>query len=199
MVAKKGGKKKLTREQAGDGRAMNVRRRSANGESMTVKKKMAGLKVWQLVLLLVVVIGGTVLFVGAASGWFGGGKVVLDAEYYCGDDCDGKMMELDGARYEELVQNGGSLVVFVDQSGCTTAERLRGDVEDYAGDAEIRVYRMMFAEARETSLHDYVKYYPSVVIVSRGRAVGYLRADSDEDADYYNDYEAFRMWMGRYL
>ncbi|MBQ3433042.1 hypothetical protein IJG22_01955 [Candidatus Saccharibacteria bacterium] len=199
MGAKKGGKEKTTRGQVGDGRAMNAGKRSANGESMTVKKKMAGLKVWQLVLLLVVVIGGTVLFVGAASGWFGGGKVVLDAEYYCGDDCDGEMTELDGARYEELVQNGGSFVVFVDQSGCTTADRLRGYVEDYAGDAEIRVYRMMFAEARETSLHDYVKYYPSVVIVSRGRAVGYLRADSDEDADYYNDYEAFRMWMGRYL
>ena len=199
MVAKKGGKEKLTRGQAGDGRAMNAGRRSANGESMTVEKKLAGLKVWQLMLLLVVVVGGTVLFVGAAGGWFGSNKVVLDAEYYCGDDCDGEMAELDGASYEELVQNGGSFVVFVDQGGCTTADRLRGYVENYANNMGVRVYRMMFAEAREASIHDYVKYYPSVVIVSKGRVVGYLRADSDDDADYYNDYEAFREWMGRYL
>jgi hypothetical protein len=135
-----------------------------------------------------VVVGGTVLFVGAAGGWFGSNKVVLDAEYYCTEGCDGDMAELDGVGYEELVQNGGSFVVFVDQGGCTTADRLRGYVEDYANNMGIRAYRMMFAEARETSIHDYVKYYPSVVIVSKGRVVGYLRADSDDDADYYNHY-----------
>lgn len=168
-------------------------------QPVTMKQKLSGLKVWQLVVLLVVVVGGTVLFVGAASGWFGGGKVVLDAEYYCGDNCDGEMMVLTGAEYEELVRGGGSFVVFVDQSGCTTADRLRGYVKDYALETGMKVYRMMFSEARETSLHDYVKYYPSVVVVSKGQVVGYLRADNDEDADMYNDYDAFHKWMERYL
>ena len=136
---------------------------------------------------------------GAVSGWFGGGKVVLDVEYYCGESCDGEYLQLTGVEYEELVRDGGSFVVFVDQSGCTTADRLREYMSDYALETGIKVYRMMFAEAKETLLHDYVKYYPSVVVVSKGRVVGYLRADSDEDADYYNDYEAFRMWMRRYL
>lgn len=168
-------------------------------QPVTMKQKLSGLKVWQLIVLLLVVVGGTVLFVGAASGWFGGGKVVLDAEYYCGESCDGEMMVLTGAEYEELVREGGSFVVFVDQSGCTTADRLRGYVSDYALKVGMKVYRMMFSEARETSLHDYVKYYPSVVVVSKGRVVGYLRADSDEDADMYNDYDAFVGWMKKYL
>lgn len=162
-------------------------------------KKKTELKTWQLVLLLLVVVGGTVLFLGAPSGWFGNGKVVLDAEYYCGENCDGEMMELSGAEYEDLVKEGKSFVVFVDQSGCTTADRLRGYVTDFAREAGVKVYRMMFSEARETSLHDYVKYYPSVVVVSRGKVVAWLRADSDEDADYYNDYEAFKGWAQRYL
>lgn len=168
-------------------------------QSVTMKQKLSGLKAWQLIVLLVVVVGGTVLFVGAASGWFGSSKVVLDAEYYCGDSCDGEMMELTGAEYEELIREGGSFVVFVDQSGCTTADRIREYMTDYALETGVRVYRMMFSEARDTSLHDHVKYYPSVVIVSRGRVVGCLRADSDEDADIYNDYDVFKEWMGRYL
>ena len=168
-------------------------------QPVTMKQKLSGLKVWQLVVLLLVVVGGAVLFVGAASGWFGGDKVVLDVEYYCGDDCDGEFLQLNRAEYEELVRNDGSFVVFVDQSGCTTADRLRGYVTDYALEAGVEVYRMMFSEARETSLHDFVKYYPSVVVVSKGRVVGYLRADSDEDADMYNDYDKFVEWMGRYL
>lgn len=162
-------------------------------------KMKSKLKTWQLVLLLLVVVGGTVLFLGATSGWFGSGKVVLDAEYYCGENCDGEMMDLLRAEYEDLVKEGKSFVVFVDQSGCTTADRLRGYVTDFAREAGIKVYRMMFSEARGTSIHDYVKYYPSVVVVSRGKVVAWLRADSDEDADYYNDYEAFKGWAQRYL
>ncbi len=148
-----------------------------------------------LVVALVVVLLGGVVFMGAVSGWFGSEPVTLDAEYYCGEDCDGEMMDLSGAEYEELVAEGKSFVVFIDQGGCTTADRLRGYVRDWGVSVGVKVYRMMFEDERETSLHDYVKYYPSVVVVSKGKVVAWLRADSDEDAEEYNDYEAFRGWM----
>ena len=148
-----------------------------------------------LVVALVVVLLGGVLFVGAVSGWFSNDMVMLDEEYYCGENCDGEMAELSGAKYEQLVADGKSFVVFIDQSGCTTADRLKEYMKDYALEAGVKVYRMMFADARETSLHEYVKYYPSVVVVSKGKVTAWLRADSDEDADYYNDYEAFEGWM----
>ena len=63
----------------------------------------------------------------------------------------------------------------------------------------ILTYRMMFAEVKESSLHEQVKYYPSVAIVSRGKVMAYLRADSDEDVEIYNNYDAFKEWMGKYL
>lgn len=171
----------------------------SDGKAVGIGRGLVRLKIWQLVLLLLVVVGGVVLFVGAVSGWFGNSKVVLDAEYRCGESCDGEMMKLTGAEYEELIRGGGSFIVFVDQNGCTTADRLRKYVSDYALENGIKVYRMMFSEARGTSLHDYVKYYPSVAIVSHGRVMGYLRADSDEDADYYNEYGAFEAWIRQYL
>ena len=174
-------------------------KRASGKRPATIQKKLAGMKVWQLLALLVLVVGGVVLFVGAASGWFSSDtKVVLNAEYYCGDSCDGEYMELAAWEYEELVREGKSFVVFVDQNGCTTADRLRVYVRDFANEAGVRVYRMMFSEVKKSSLGEAVKYYPSVAVVSQGKVVGYLRADSDEDAGAYNDYDAFKGWMGRY-
>lgn len=160
------------------------------------KEKKQQLGVLGLVVALIVVLFGGVLFVGAASGWFDDPKVKLDAEYYA----DGaEFMELTAGEYEGLVGAKKSFVVFVDQDGCTTADRLREYVTRYMTETGILTYRMMFAEVKESSLHEQVKYYPSVAIVSRGKAVAYLRADSDEDAEMYNNYDAFKEWMGKYL
>ena len=160
---------------------------------------MKNLKVWQLVLLLVVVIGGSVLFVGLSSGWFSSVNVKFSPEYLCGENCDGEFLDLTSEEYEKLVAEKKSFMVFVDQGGCTTADRLRGFVKDYASSSGIRVYRIDFSDMKETSLHESVKYYPSVVLVSSGKVVGFLRADSDEDSDAYNKYEAFLDWMGKYM
>ena len=159
----------------------------------TEKQKQMG--VLGLIVALVVVLMGSVLFVGAASGWFEDPKVTLDAEFYG----EGEMVDLAGADYEGLVGAGKSFVVFVDQEGCTTADRLEEFVKDLAKEKGIRVQKMVFADVKETSLHDYVKYYPSVVVVSKGKPVAWLRADADEDADAYNETEAFRGWISKYL
>lgn len=158
--------------------------------------------VGRLVILLVVVVLSGVLFVGAASGWFDGEKkVVLDAEYVCGTECDGEFLEgesgagLKAREYEELIEAKKSFILLVDQGGCTTAERLKGYMRDFAKEAGVKVYRMMFSEVKNSSLHEKVKYYPSVVVVSFGEVIRFLRADSDEDAKMYNDYEEFKGWM----
>lgn len=152
-----------------------------------------------LVTLLVLIVAGGVLFMGAMSGWFSDKKAVLDEEYYCEDMCDGEFAELSAEQYEELVKEKKSFVVFVDQGGCTVADRLRGYVLDFAMKNKIRVYRIMFEEMRGISLHDFVKFYPSVAVISKGKVTGYLRADSDDDAAAYNNYGEFERWMGEYL
>ena len=160
-----------------------------------MKKKQQKNIAW-LVGLLILTVGGGILFVGAASGWFDDGRVKLDAEYY---EEGAELVKLSADEYEGLIEAGKSFVVFVDQNGCTTADRLRGYIKQYMAEKGILVYQMMFGEVKKATLHEQVKYYPSVAIVSRGRVVAYLKADSDEDADIYNDYEAFRGWMGKYL
>ena len=158
------------------------------------KKKQMG--VLGLVVALIVVLMGGLLFVGAVSGWFDDPKIVLDAEYYTSEP---ELKDLSVDKYEELINSKKSFLVFVDQGSCVTADRLRGYTKDYLEAHGVSAYRMMFSEMKESSLHNFVKYYPSVVIIDKGVVKTFLRADSDADSGMYNDYNMFEEWMGRYL
>lgn len=156
-----------------------------------------GAKTGVLVLALLVVVIGGVLFMGATAGWFlEAGKVVLSGEYYCGEERTGELTEMTVEEYEELVKEKKSFIMFVDQGGCYTAATMKEWLGDYTKEAGIRVLRMSFSEMKKTALYpEVVKHYPSVVIFREGQAVAALRADADEDAEMYNNEEAFRGWI----
>lgn len=161
---------------------------------------MASVKTWGLLAGAIAVPILSVVFVGAVAGWFGSGSVTkLDPEYYVSvvanpDDWD-FIETLTPEKYQELVEAKKSFILFVDQGGCNTADRLRGFIRDYASENGLQVYRMMFADLKNTSLKGQVKYYPSVVIVSNGNPVQWLDTSSAEDVEEYNEYEAFSAWM----
>ena len=160
------------------------------------KKKKQQPGVLKLVIALAVVLAGGVLFMGAVGGWFTNQKIILDEEYYSEET---GLMELSTEEYENLREMKKSFVVFVDQDGCVTADRLREYVQDWSASVGVRAYRMMFGEAKNSSLHEYVKYYPSVVLIDKGKVRMYLRADSDEDAPMYNDYNEFETWIKKWI
>ncbi|MDO5452111.1 MAG: hypothetical protein Q4F56_03420, partial [Candidatus Saccharibacteria bacterium] len=66
------------------------------------KKKQAG--VLGLIVALVMVLFGSLLFMGLV-GWFGEAKITLDAEYICGEECDGEYLNLAKDDYETLIGN----------------------------------------------------------------------------------------------
>lgn len=149
---------------------------------------------------VLVIIAGCALLLAAVAfgvrdGWFEG-KVVLGEEYY-GEFTD--FNKLSAEEYEGLIEKKDSFIVFVDQAGCETADRTREFVRDWATEKKIKVQRIMFSEMKETSLHDSVRYYPSVVVINEGRVRVFLRADSDADAKMYNDYDSFKNWIEKYL
>lgn len=161
------------------------------------KKEKRGRKiVISVIILIVVLLMGGVLLAGGMSGWFDDSKITLDNEYY-GEGAE--FIGLSAGEYENLIKDKKTFLVFVDQGGCTTADRLRGYMKDYMKEKGILAYRIMFSDLKESSLHNKVKYYPSVAVVSKGKVVGFLRADVDEDAEMYNDYEAFKGWIGKWL
>lgn len=152
-----------------------------------------------LIIGLVLVVGLSIVFVGAVGGWFSSISVVLDEEYICEDECENELINISAAKYENLIRDGKSFVVFVDQDGCIMANMVRGFVQDYSEEKGIKMLRIMFEEMKQTSLYNNVDFYPSVVIISKGKVIDWLRSDSDEDTSAYNDYDEFKAWTDGYL
>ena len=160
---------------------------------------MRNWKSWQLIAGLLLVVLGSVGFILAVSGVFNSPRAEISAEYLCGENCDGEYIELSPAEYDNLIDEKKSFIVLVDQDGCTTADTLEGYVRDLAISKGFKIFKMMFSDVKKTSLYDFVKYYPSVAVISNGKVIGYLRADEDEDAPAYNNYDEFLRWISRHL
>ena len=167
---------------------------------MNMNAKQCG-KIAGLVVALVAILIGSLVFAGAVSGWFDGPKIALDREYYCeGQNCsDNDLLELTVDEYRELSNAKKTFAVFVDKDGCTTADKMRSFVLDYMKENGVKIYRISYEDMKETSMHELVKYYPSVAIISKGKVFKFLKADSNEDVDAFENKEAFNAWMNKYL
>lgn len=165
-----------------------------------MKNKKQCRQIAGLIITLMVVLVGGVVFMGAVSGWFGGPKVAIDDEYYCeGEGCAGNFIDLTIEEFNNLVGAKKSFVIFVDKNGCTTADKMRGFITDTMKEKGMKIFRMDWEDMKETSVYELVKYYPSVVIVSKGKVFKFLRADSDEDVGAYENGEDFKRWLEQYI
>ncbi|MBR3368611.1 hypothetical protein IKG45_02350 [Candidatus Saccharibacteria bacterium] len=108
-------------------------------------------------------------------------------------------IDITGEEYEKLLNEKKSFLVFVDQSGCITAEGLRKNLEEIQKERNFKVYRIMFSDARETSMSEYVKFYPSLVIVGQGEIKSWLKADADEDTERYKTKVDLEDWLNKYI
>ena len=72
-------------------------------------------------------------------------------------------------------------------------------MKEFPEEMQFKYYRIMWSQAKESSLHESVKFVPSVAIVREGKIVDFLDADSAEDTDKYNDAEALRSWIDEYI
>ena len=146
-------------------------------------------------------LGGVVIFTivvaGGVFGWYlvSRQKFTLDTEYVG----SAGWLDLDAAGYEKLVSERKTAVIFADSTACTTADRMRGFLEEISEEKQVLIYRMMWPEVLESSLHAEVKYYPSVVILRGGQVVDFLKADKDEHGAIYNDKALLLDWLEQYL
>ena len=170
------------------------------GEQKEKKKLPKWVHIVLLSGALVAIVAESIIFAGSLAGWFEEvPKVEISSEYSCSASEAEEFINLTPEDYENLVGEEKSFVIFVDQDGCTTADGLRERIIEYAKANGIKINRIMFSDMKETSLGDKIKYYPSVAIVSEGEPVVWLRSDSDEDADVYNNYDALVAWFEKYL
>jgi len=101
--------------------------------------------------------------------------------------------------YEKLIETKKSFVILVDKPDCYTSENVRGFMAEFPDDIQFKYYRIMWSQMRDSSLHEQVKFAPSVAIIRSGQVVDFLDADSDEDTAKYNDAQALQNWITKYI
>lgn len=120
----------------------------------------------------------------------------LSDEYYGTSEM---LTGLTAEEYEKLLSEKRSFVVMVDKPGCITTPPMRERMANFPDNMQFKYYQFMWSEAKESSLHNYVTFVPSVAIIREGEVVAWLRADSDEDTEYFNSAEALQSWVAKYV
>ena len=101
--------------------------------------------------------------------------------------------------YEKLIKEEKSFIVMVDKPDCYTTADMRKRMTEFPEDMQFKYYRIMWTQAKESSLHEYVKFVPSVAIIHNGEVVDFLDADSDEDTAKYNEAQVLQDWIKSYV
>ena len=147
---------------------------------------------------LCIIFGVIFLIVGVFGILF---SVFSNQKFKLDDDQFGssEFVRISGEEYEKLKEEKKSFLVFVDQDGCITADGLEKISKETMDEKNLKVYEIMFADARETSMFEKVKYYPSFVIIKNGEIVSWLKADADEDVERYKNKTEFNLWLDKYI
>ena len=122
-------------------------------------------------------------------------KFRLDDEYYA----ESMEMNIKKDEYEKLISDKKSFIVLVDKPGCITTPGMRKNMSEFPEDTQFKYYRIMWDEAKESSLHEYVKFVPSVAIIYKGEVKEWLQADRDEDTKYFENADDLKEWIHKYI
>ena len=121
--------------------------------------------------------------------------------FYLESECysNSGIIEIDNNKFNELVQNKKSFVVFIYDPICITSNNFSEILTEFSSDNQIKFYKMSFENMKSTELNNKIKFYPSLVLINKGKLVDYLDAESDEDKEYYKNIDAFEKWFYSYV
>lgn len=152
-------------------------------------------KSWQIGVLIAalsaIILG---LLVGLAVR-FWGGKFEFEPDLYG----QAELIEIDAAKYNELVAAKESFGLLVYQPLCTASYEFTQIVTAVSEAKQVSFYQIPFSQLKETALSEVVKYYPSFVLIKDGGVVDALDAESDEDTSIYKEQDAFMEWLTEYV
>ena len=108
-------------------------------------------------------------------------------------------VSIDDKEYEKMIAEKRSFVVFIDKPGCLKTADISTWFEEFPSEMQFKYYDLSWDYVKNTSLHNYVKYTPSIALIRAGEVVAWLKADSAEDEPYYNDPETLKAWLRTYI
>ena len=143
---------------------------------------------------------GSIVFVGAAAGWFSSKpvekpveKFQLSSEYRNNTT----WTELTRESYENLKKDQKSFILISHLPDCQA--KIIQFLKDYSTERQIAINYMVWSEFHEIEKDSGIKYAPTVIIYNDGKIVDYLKSDSDADTAKYNNYDDFKGWLDQKL
>ena len=122
-------------------------------------------------------------------------KFYLEEKYYNNSE----FIELSIDNYNELVEDKETFGIYIYQPMCVTSNEFGEVLKEYSENYQLTFYKMPFSLTKETNLKDYIKYYPSFVIIHNGEILDYLDANSDDDTLVYKSVDGFKEWFESYV
>ena len=120
-------------------------------------------------------------------------KFYLEDKYYQ----NGEYIEINEKEFAKMENT--SYVLFIYNSYCQFSVPCQDIFKSVMEKYNISFLAMPYAEFKNTSLHNKVKYAPSVIIVKDGNIKAYLDSEKDSDIDLYQDSQKFEKWLSKYI
>lgn len=153
----------------------------------TIKRSIV---ISSIIAALIAITGVIVLVISLSNS-----KFRLDEEYYGKSE----KVSISKDEYEKLISKKKSFVVMTDNNKCIATSNMSGFMSEMPADRQFKYYRLAWPEALESSLHEKVKFAPSIAIIHNGEVVAFLDAESEKDEPAYNGANALQAWFERYI
>lgn len=119
----------------------------------------------------------------------------LNNEYYNNNS----LIEINSNDFKNLEKDKKSFVVFIYQPNCITSYDFNDILIEFLNTYQMTFYKIPFSTIENTSISDYVKYFPSVIIYQNGKPITYLKANKKNDLIYYQSLQGFKKWFTKYV
>lgn len=120
-------------------------------------------------------------------------KVYLSDKYYK----DSNFISLTADEISNLKDD--TYLLYTYNNYCTLEVPCESIFNSFMSLYNISIISIPFDEYKNTSFYKKVKYAPTVILISKGKIITYLDADSDNDLDKYQDIIAFTKWLDTYI
>ncbi len=112
---------------------------------------------------------------------------------------NGEIIKINSERLKQLEDDGESFVLFISLPSCPTANEFKNMLTSYVKDKQINIYQIYNTEIDNTLISQKIKYFPTLVICKNGKVMTYLKADSDQDKQYYENVQSLDNWFNKYV
>ena len=135
------------------------------------------------------------VFIGAGLGLYH--VATFQAPVKLDDNVYGEFEAIDISKdqYETMIKEKKSFAVLVDSPTCVRSKKIEQMMNNMDEKYHFKYYRMMWADVKQTSLFNYVKFLPSLAVINKGHVRAWLKADKDEDKPYFSSQKDLQQWL----